>query len=286
MYKSLIKNIGKTMKTLALSLLLTLEVMGYSFFQSDTSINKAHLELIHTIKDTVINTQKTRGLTNNYMNGNVVAQLLVYGQRKQMLNHFKSMETKFQKLELPPNFYTNASTLMQRSKALNQGAFKSDSAEVFSAYSNVIEQWMDLNEGIISWQFKEGEPQRYQGLLLLNNVLLPLTENIGKMRGMGSGIVARGYCKEVETKKMQSFVSEIQRYSILLQHHMSQTHYSALSSRESLAINEHIQEYASLTQQKVISQKDIELVTNEYFDQGTMTISEVLKIYNVVAASL
>ena len=274
------------MKALVFCLVFALKVMGYSFFQSETSINKDHLDLIHAIKDTVISTQKTRGLTNNYMNGNVVAQLLVHGQRKQMLKNFDTINKRFKKLELPQDFYADASILMKHSKVLNKGAFKSDSAEVFGEYSRVIEKWMHLNENIISWQFKQDDEKRYRELLLLNNVLLPLTENIGKMRGMGSGIVARGFCKESEATKMKTFVNEIQRYKMLLEHHMSQTHYNSLDSRESSDINKNIQTYAELTKYKVIGKEDIRLVTNEYFDQGTMVISKVLKIYNVVSSTL
>ena len=274
------------MKTLVINLLLTLQVMGYSFFQSEASINANHLKLIHAIKDTVITTQKTRGLTNNYMNGNVVAQLLVYGQRGQMSKNFQSIDEGFTTLELTPGLSKSALALMQTSKHLNKKAFKEDSAEVFSSYSHIIQKWIDLNENVINERFKQGDAKIYKELLLLNNVLLPLTENIGKMRGLGSGIVARGYCKEKEESQMKSFVNEIKRYKTLLEYHMKQTHYDALGSAENRRINQHIRDYTELTETKVISQSDINLVTNEYFDQGTGAISEVLKIYNVVSSSL
>ena len=36
------------------------------------------------LKDLIVSTQKTRGLTNNYLNGNTVSMLLVYESRKDM----------------------------------------------------------------------------------------------------------------------------------------------------------------------------------------------------------
>lgn len=274
------------MRTLLLLFLCILPSMAYSIFQSDKSIDKLHLNLVHSIKDVIITTQKTRGLTNNYMNGNVVAQLLVYGQRKNMKDNFKAINQNFSKLELPVEHQQLASQLIISSKMLNKRAFKGDSAQVFSTYSSYIEKWMDLNELIINYRFKQADQNAYNRLVLLNNVLLPLTENIGKMRGLGSGIVARGYCKEEEVPKMQSFVSEIKRYKLALHRHLAATSYVNLSSKEAKKIEESIQVYAALTENKVIGKKGITLVTNEYFDQGTRTISNVLKVYNVVAAQI
>ncbi|PHR56906.1 MAG: hypothetical protein COA44_07295 [Arcobacter sp.] len=258
---------------------------SYSFFDSEKSIDKRHLDLIHKIKDVVINTQKTRGLTNNYMNGNVVAQLLVYGQRKEMIKNFADINKGFKRLELEEIFYKKSSSLIQNSKSLNQIAFKTNSAEVFTQYSDLIEKWMELNENIIVQRFKTNE-KVYSQLILLNNVLLSLTENIGKMRGMGSGIVARGFCKENETLQMKGFANEVQRYKMLLQYHMVGKEYKGLSKNDMIKIEISLEAYASLTLEKVISKKDISLNTNEYFNQGTRAISDVLRVYMAVAASL
>ena len=277
---------GDNMKGILLCLFFTSCLMGYSFFTNEKSIQKDHLKLIHNVKDIIINTQKTRGLTNNYMNGNVVAQLLVYGQREQMSQNFSRLNKNFKPLELSPVYYKEASALMLGSKHLNKRAFKSPSAEVFSSYSGIIESWMDLNDKLITQGFEKADAKVYEDLKFLNNVLLPLTENIGKMRGMGSGIVARTYCKEDEAKKMKGFVREIKRFSMLLEYHLSGKSYSSLGSKEMIRINQNIQDYAELTSDKVISKKDIQLVTNAYFDEGTRAISEVIKIYNVIASSL
>jgi len=286
-------------KIVALCLFFASQIMAYSFFESDKSIDKRHLDVIHAVKDTVISTQKTRGLTNNYMNGNVVAQLLVYGQRKQMLKNFTKIDNNFKRLELSSEYYKKASELMNRSKKLNKMAlsmhqsvlmkgrvFKHDSGKIFASYSRIIEGWMDLNKDMIKVHFSKRDTRTYEKVKLLNNVLLPLTENIGKMRGMGSGIVARTYCKDKEALEMRGFVDEIQRYLTLLEGHLSSTSYSALHKQETHLIKQNIKDYADKTRTEVIDKSDIKLVTNEYFDQGTAAISDILKIYNVITHSL
>ena len=245
-----------------------------------------HLDVIHTLKDIVITTQKTRGLTNNYMNGNIVAQLLVYGQRRKMQDDFAQLFEHLKSIELPITYTSQVAMLIEDSRFLNKRAFKSDSAEVFESYSHIIESWIDLNDKVITEGFHTRDDKSYQRLKFMNNVLLPLSENIGKMRGMGSGIVARTYCKEDEVQKMKDFVSEIKRYTMVLKYHLAQNHYNALSRNENLKIIDKIESYSKLTEQKVIERSDIQLVTNAYFDQGTFVISEIMKIYNVVSASL
>ena len=120
----------------------------------------------------------------------------------------------------------------------------------------------------------------------LNNVLLPLTENIGKMRGLGSGIVARTFCKDEESPKMQRFVNEIDRYRGVMALYLQKEKFDALSQVEVAQINENIQAYTQLTLQNVIDQSNIDLDTNGYFDQGTAAISDVLKVYNVMIGNL
>ncbi len=169
---------------------------------------------------------------------------------------------------------------------LNKGAFKQVPAEVFASYSSVIEGWINLNRRVIDDYFSAGDPDVYTDVKLLNNVLLPLTENIGKMRGMGSGIVARGYCKKTEISAMKGFVGKIEYLKKILERHLSQSYYDSLSQKEMIAINQHIEAYAELTVYKVIGQESINLVTNEYFDQGTASISDVLKVYNAISTAL
>lgn len=266
--------------------LLVSHGMAYSMFESERAINERHYKLIHAIKDVVISTQKTRGLTNNYMNGNVVAQLLVYGQRKQMLDNFETIDKSFKELELSSQYYEDASALMLRSKFLNKSAFKSDSSRVFASYSGVIEKWMELNAKVIKARFIDADETVYKDLNFLNQVLLPLSENIGKMRGLGSGLVAKGYCNKKEAKTMEGFVSEIQRYAMLLKYHMSARRHENMGFSEVKSIHKSIKDYMELTKRKVIGQYEIELVTNEYFDQGTDNISKILKIYNIISSAL
>lgn len=262
------------------------QLWSYSFFTQVEEIDRYHFEVVHAIKDVVITTQKTRGLTNNYMNGNVVAQLLVYAQREEMMKDFKVINKRLIKVELPSEYKLEAQRLMKRLKTLNKGALRQDSGAVFAAYTAIIESWLALNSKIIDSYFAARPKAMFMSMRVLNNMLLPLTENIGKLRGMGSGIVARTYCKEKEIPKMNQFANEIDRYRSKVHEYMIKNPYAAISLSELNAINEQIVEYTNLTRTKVIAKEGIALNTNAFFDEGTACIGEVIKIYNVISADL
>lgn len=272
------------MKVFTLLFLIAVNTMAFSLFEGEKDVDKQYVGLIRDIKDVVITTQKTRGLTNNYMNGNVVAQLLVYGEREAMKKEFKQINTLMAKMEkISPVYVQRTSELMKKANKLNKKAFRKDASQVFEAYTGIIEEWMALNKIIIDDRFSH-KGTVYASLLFQNQTLLPLTENIGKMRGMGSGIVARGKCKKEEVPKMESFAAEIERYRLAMVAYLK-TH-PVISKTQLEQINEKIAAYTKLTREKVIGQKNIKLDPNKYFDQGTACIGEVQKVYKAVSKEI
>ena len=275
------------MKKLLLILLLTVSpMMAFSLFDSANGSDKAYLHLVSSIKNIAISTQKTRGLTNSFMNGNVAAQLLVYAQREQMMKDFKTLKGRSKEAKLPEEYKKSSEALMKKLKKLNKKAFKRNASDVFAAYTAVIEEWIALNSKIIDTQFKAGDKEIYTAVSMLNSTLLPLTENIGKLRGMGSGIVARGTCKAVETPKMQSFATNIETYRNQMKSYLGKQHYKTLSKNDIEAVNAKIASYVALTEAQVIGKEEIHLDANKFFDQGTACIGGVLKIYNAVESDI
>ncbi len=273
-------------KLLLILMIMVSPVMAFSLFDSDTGSDKAYLHLVSSIKNVAISTQKTRGLTNSFMNGNVVAQMLVYAQREQMMKDFKAIKKLSKEAKLPKNYSDESAVLMKKLKKLNKKAFKRKSGEVFAAYTGMIEEWIALNGKIIDSHFKTGNQGVYAAVSMLNSTLLPLTENIGKLRGMGSGIVARGVCKDTETPKMQGFVTNIEKYRAEMKSYLDKDALSKLSKNDLTAINTKIADYANLTQNRVIGKEAITLDANKFFDQGTACIGGVLKVYNAAESDI
>ena len=272
-------------KLIMILLMLVTPMMAFSLFD-DKGSDKEYVQLVSSIKNVVVSTQKTRGLTNSFMNGNVTAQLLVFGQREQMMKDFKAIKKMMKEAKVSEADIKAAENLMKRLKKLNKKAFKKNPAETFSNYTKLIEAWIALNRKIIDTQFQKGDQEIYLAVSTLNNTLLPLTENIGKLRGMGSGIVARKTCNAEETPKMKSFAVNIENYRVKMKSYLDKHTLATLSKAELEATNKKIAAYTALTESKVIGQDSIELDANKFFDQGTACITGVLKVYSALEADI
>ena len=255
--------------------------MAFSFFDNKAT-NQDYIHVVTSMKDVMLVTAKTRGLTNSFNNGNVAAQLLVYAQREAMAKDLKILEDAVAKAKFPAAEIDAIESLGKKLKSLNRKAFRKNPADVFVAYTKVIDEMLALNTKIIDAHFKNENPAIYKPLAMMNNTLLPLVENIGKLRGMGSGIVARGHCNENEVSKMKHFSQEIEKYRLEMVAYYKSNGCRRFSTRKLVHFDKEISDFTKLTNEKVIGQENITLDANKYFDQGTESIKDIMSIYNAM----
>jgi hypothetical protein len=172
------------MKILLIALLLLVNVHAKSLFSNDSQGENS--KYIAALKNLVISTQKTRGLTNSYLNGNTVALLLVFENKKEI-----------------------ATAISQALIKLNRKSLKMEPSVAFEAYTEQIEQILMLAQTISRHNSKELNPVAQEASTVMMEVILPMTEYIGRMRGMGSGIAASGEISEDQTMKVYANITEI-----------------------------------------------------------------------------
>lgn len=166
---------------------------------------------IGSLKDLIIATQKTRGLTNNYLNGNTTSMLLVYGNRKEMKKAIGVMESL--PLASDPIINNRATSISNSLIKLNRKAFKTEPALVFEQYTELIEQTLMLAQTVSKHGSKELNPLGKKLSTVMMEVILPLSEYVGQMRGMGSGIVAKGTITKMQKAQMLAIINEIELLS-------------------------------------------------------------------------
>ena len=272
-------------KLLLLLWIMVSPMMAFSLFD-DKGSDKEYLHLVSSIKDVTITTQKTRGLSNSFLNGNVSAQLLAYAQREQMVKDFEKINALESQVKLPDVYVQESQALIKKAKKLNRKAFRKKPTEVFAAYTKITEGWMALNKKIIDSRFKSGNPTVYAAITMLNSTLLPLAENVGKLRGMGSGIVAKGSCEESEATKMNTFAENIEKYRVRMVAYMNANGCRRFSKRKVNDITHRIKVYVELTRAEVIGKKHITLDPNKYFDQGSASLNGILEIYDAMEGEI
>jgi len=260
-------------------LLLTLEAK--SFFSNDTQAQNA--KYINSLKDLVIATQKTRGLTNSYLNGNESALLLIHGNRRDMKRAIGIMES----LPLSANktVSTRATNISQALIKLNNKAFKLKPSVTFDTYTEQIEQALMLAQTVSKQGSSDLNPLGQQASTLMMETILPLTEQIGKMRGMGSGILAKGKITDTQKFSILAMINEIGDLESHLQTNMkniiskNRDKYDATIEKNLFSLQKSISEYTQVTQ-KTLIKSGTGLNSDDYFTQGTDIISTLINIFD------
>ncbi len=271
------------MRIILLSMLLIFTLEAKSLFsnneQADNSV------YIGSLKDLVIATQKTRGLTNSYLNGNTVAMLLVYNNRSDMKKAIGTMESL--PLAADPIINSRATTISQSLIKLNNKAFKQKPAETFSQYTEQIAQILMLAQTISKRASKELNPFGQEASTIMMETMLPMTEYVGQMRGFGSGLAAKKSANKEELQKIYVLSNEIKNLNSQLSAHMGKlvSKYpkeidSSINTMISTVNNTAI-EYTSFAEEKFTkSPKKID--PNDYFNDGTELIKQIVKAYNTI----
>ncbi|MCD6190913.1 MAG: nitrate- and nitrite sensing domain-containing protein [Sulfurimonas sp.] len=245
--------------------------------QADSSV------YIGSLKDLVIATQKTRGLTNSYMNGNTAALLLVYANRQEMKKAIGTMESL--PMAADPIINSRATTISQSLITLNNKAFKQKPSVAFSNYTEQIAQALMLAQTVSKRSSKELNPFGQEASAVMMEVMLPMTEYVGQLRGFGSGLAAKGSRSEDELAKILVLVNEVKTLNIKLQSDMNRliskypSKLSSSISNEVLAVNQSANSYTKFAQRE-FSKNIKNIDPNIYFENGTKLISKIIKAYN------
>jgi len=262
---------------------LVFSLNAKSLFSNDSQAENS--KYIGALKDLVISTQKTGGLTNNYLNGNTSSMLLVYGNRKNMKTAIGVMESL--PLACDPIINSRATNISQALIKLNRKAFKQEAASVFEQYTEQIEQILMLAQTVSKRGSSDLNPLGQKLSSVMMEVILPFTEYVGQMRGMGSGIVAKKKITKMQEAQMLAIINEITDLTSKLVTDMkviaagNKDNFNSSLDAKLATIEKTSKSYIALTQKEILKKKKIDYDTDTYFGKGTDLISLLIGIYNI-----
>ena len=262
---------------------LVFSLNAKSLFSNDSQAENS--KYIGALKDLVISTQKTGGLTNNYLNGNTSSMLLVYGNRKNMKTAIGVMESL--PLASDPIINSRATNISQALIKLNRKAFKQEAASVFEQYTEQIEQILMLAQTVSKRGSSDLNPLGQKLSSVMMEVILPFTEYVGQMRGMGSGIVAKKKITKMQEAQMLAIINEITDLTSKLVTDMkviaagNKDNFNSSLDAKLATIEKTSKSYIALTQKEILKKKKIDYDTDTYFGKGTDLISLLIGIYNI-----
>ncbi len=269
------------MRSLLLILLLIFNLQAKSLFSNEEQANTS--KYIESLKNLILATQKTRGLTNSYLNGNTAAMLLVFANRDDMKAAIGNMESL--PLATDPVINSRATAISQALIKLNRKAFKQKAQTTFAAYTEQIEQTLMLAQSVSKRFAKDLTPFGKEISSVMMEIMLPMTEYTGRLRGMGAGIAAKGKVTKEQIQDMKALSYELQSLNKKLQESMTQliakypNQLPQQINSELTAINKGVKAYSASAEKKLlVNPKEVD--ADKYFDNGTKLISAIIKAYD------
>ena len=270
------------MRTILIVMLLLFTLNAKSLFSNEEQVENS--KYIGALKDLILSTQKTRGLTNNYLNGNTVALLLVYESRENMKKAIGTMESL--PLASDPVISKRATDISQSLIRLNRKALRKKPDYVFNQYTELIEQTLMLAQSVSKRGAKELNPLGRELSKVMMEVMLPLTEYVGQLRGLGSGILAKRKITKTEYVQIQAISNEVKRYTVMMlkQVRKIRSKYGKscdptvkikLTRMESAS-----NKYLILANKEILKKGKISYDTDKFFEQGTELIAMIIDIYD------
>ncbi len=271
------------MKIVLIIAMLFLSIHAKSLFSNDTQASTS--KYMESLRDLIISTQKTRGLTNAYLNGDEYALLTLFGTTSEMKDAIGKMESF--EIASDPLVEGKAILISRELTSLNREAIKStDTKKTFNRYTDLIEQSLLLAQTISRHSSKKSSDFGKESATLMMESLLPFAEHIGIVRGIGSGFAAKKMSSKKERKlllyelvKVQILNQNIQAITGKIITKYNNEIQASVINKKLKILNDATMTYLTLTQ-KNIFKNTIVYNSSEYFNKGTEIITHAMSIYD------
>lgn len=275
------------MKIFLFVLLMLTSVWAKPIFTNDEQADTS--DYISSLKDLLVATQKTRGMTYTYLKGDDSVVFKVMDYHKEMKEALLKLEVS--ELGGDKALKNREQRLSETLIRLNKKSMKMEPEEMFTEYTIAIENILVLANLA---QMQSSKHLNELGKLSVENLLktaLPLTEKIGQLRAYGSGgLVVLNSGKELdpmELHKIKILLKEIEQH--LRDFETGATavsaHYSSeLDSELKQILNKNRDDLdilTTLTNDIYIQKKPHTIRPAQYFSLATTTIDDLLLVFEL-----
>lgn len=271
------------MRLLFILTLLVSTIYAKSLFSNNNQADNSHY--VDALKELIIATQKTRGASNVYLNGDVATLLLIYTYKDDMKKAIGTMESL--PLASDPIINKRSTDISHALIDLNRKALKLKPAEAFESYTSLIEKILMLAQTVSKHGSKDLNPLGQDATNIMMEDILPLTEYVAQLRGMGAGIIAKGSIDNTEKMKILAIIAAADKLSSNFQANMKKVmsqhkeHYPSDANSNIGKINLSIQKYTDLAKTNVLNPSKSAISSSVYFNKGTDVIGLLIKNFDL-----
>lgn len=294
---SLLNQLNFTIKFTLIFVLFLMPIAYFSYSKFDelsdriqvAEKEKLGIEYLISLRPIYTNMAKTRGMTNAFLNGEVDLETKIKSMRDKIEKYFSNLEAVDASLSSILKTKGKVSDIIERWQKLQHMSFSLSAEKSFAEHTFIIEKALDLNEHIIE----------SSGLILDSNVAshflmdasflrLPvLMENMGKARGVGSGIAAKGNYTPESFLQLVNYVDTINVTLKKMNHALQivfneDSEYASKLALVSGQADKEVKEFIMLSKNSLINPVNIKIEAVDYFDGGSKAIKSVVKLFDAI----
>jgi len=243
------------------------------------------------LRDLVEHIAQTRGMTNVYLNGDQAIRSKIMTKRQVVAVDFETLLTIDEQLGSLLRTQQFPQKLAQRWKNINQQALTGNIADIFSQYTVLIADVIDFMD-TVGRQGKMLQDKDAINSYLINSLLHTIpsqVESLGQLRGKGAGILAANNFTIEQRLQISALANS--RNLALLSKDMNNIFDLGQSLKEDLQqpflqSHQQLTSYLSLAQKEIVSANSAALAPASFFSQGTITITSLLALFDVMQPAL
>ena len=236
---------------------------------------------------------QTRGMTNAYLNGKTELEDKIQTKRTEVSQELSTLISTDTLLSNELKTSDKAKAIQADWNALVASAFTMNAADAFAAHTAVIEKVLTLKTHILETSKLLLDPELDSNFMAsnLSSRIPVLAENMGKARGLGAGIAAKGSFTPETYLKLVGFIQTIETANNAMMHGLDVVFEKNSHVQQKLSAlrdnaNKASKSFIDLTRTKIIQPDAINIDAIVYFGKGTEAIDANLKLYDGMLPAL
>ncbi len=228
-----------------------------------------------------------RGMTNAYLNGDASFKERILEERRKVNEYLQALQAVDGRSQAALGTRERMTRIAAQWQKLENESFAMTPADSFAAHTALIEDIIALIGHVADASKLSFNPEASEMVDAVIHQLPLLTENMGKARGLGAGIAARGILEPRAGRRLAVLANKIETLGQSLAEGID-----ALSATDPALKNlsasalAMVRRYEALLQSQLLDSPRITVPANRVFTAGTDGISALFALYDGLMPSL
>ncbi len=259
--------------------------------QAQNEVRMLAAQYIRPLRNLIAHVAQTRGTTNALLNGDESFRNRVMSLRETVEGDFESLLSVDAQIGGLLNLGDTPQDILKTWNEITQQAFNSPAPDVFSAYTALIADILDMMDtvGREGQMFQEKDAVNGYIINSLLHTIPNQVEALGKLRGKGSGVIASGIFSIQNRVQVSALADD--RNAISLNKDMKYIFDSSPALKSQFAsiyqsVEVRLTDYLLLAEMEIIKSEAENVSASVFFESGTQTISALLSLFDVLLPEL